>query len=106
MSIKKRKQTKFYPTEQDVKFKLSQLNITSIENKQCIRIHGVLKGVVGENAGEVDKAKATLSIVDILGDFSTQEKAAARAFFKACERGIGLKLTELKDETHDDSDVF
>jgi len=106
MSVKKTKATQYHESDQEVTFKLSHLNIRNIEKKADASLHGVLKGVVGDTAGEVSTAKGNLDISDIQDSFSTYEKAAAKTFLKACERELAKKIEELKNEPHNDTDVF
>ena len=106
MSVTKNKQTTYNPEPQDIKYALEQLNITSIRKKQNIRLHGVLLGTFPETDGEVDKVTTNLGLQDIPDGFSTAEKTAAKNFLAACERELAKKIEDLKDETHDSSDVF
>jgi len=106
MSVTKTKATKHYKTDQDVKFKLSQLNVSSIQNKQNIAMSAILIGTVDDTDGEVDRVGATLNLADVLAEFTASEKGAAKEFLKAVERTVAKKVSELSGLPHDEEDVF
>lgn len=106
MSVLKNKETEYSQAASDVRYKLTQINMVNIDNKPSIKACCVLKGMLDGTTGEVDKKVVNVSIDEILDDFSTSEKGAAKTFLKALERLSASKDAELKDEAHEDSDVF
>lgn len=106
MSLTKTKQTGFRKAEEPVKFGLEWVTFTGLDDLKTLRITGHLVGRYTDSPKEVDRKENSFGLAEVKAEFTPQEKAAAKITIAACERVLGKKDEELKDETHDGSDIF
>lgn len=106
MSITKVQATQYHEEEQSVKFGLKWLRLDNLDELTELSIGGGFSGRVGNAMGEVDSCDSGMGLQVIKNNFSTAEKQAGKLFLAACERELAKEQVQLKDESHDGSDIF
>jgi len=106
MSVTKSMKLEYLPGTVDIKFKLKTLKLENLTDLEHLVVYGDLYGYVGDVTKSGVQLRSFANYEQLIAGMTATEKTAAKKFITAVERILVSNTIELKDATHDKTDVF